>query len=182
MKQTSTAVSPSFPHTQFSQLLFFCLNKKQRAEPQIGTRCGLHNHPPLPAILSSSHPPCGLAKRKQTVGRKGRRPCSSGDSPPPPPCVDSESSQVTASRAFAARRSAKNESVHAPTGSAAGVSRQGMQCSEVAYASAGPSHRHRSQVSLPGPHGEAWPPDHCASARNMQWVCSASSKGSASAL
>lgn len=95
MKQTSTAVSPSFPHTQFSQLLFFCLNKKQRAEPQIGTRCGIYNHPPLPAILSSSHPPCGLAKRKQTVGRKGRRPCPSRDSPPRLPCVDSESSQVT---------------------------------------------------------------------------------------
>lgn len=33
MKQTSAAVFPSFLHTQFFQVLFFCFNRRERTEP-----------------------------------------------------------------------------------------------------------------------------------------------------
>lgn len=45
------------------------------------------SYPLLPATLSSSHPPCGLTKRKQTVGRRGRHPCPNRNSPLPAPSL-----------------------------------------------------------------------------------------------
>lgn len=74
IKQTSTAVFPGFPHTQIFQVLFFCLNRGQRAEllwaPGGDDR----------STLASSHseqlsPTLWSGQEEANVGRWGRSPC-----------------------------------------------------------------------------------------------------------
>lgn len=98
MKPTSTAVFPSFPHTQFFQVLFFCLNRRQRAEP-LWVPGGNDSLPTssLPVVLRSSHPSCGLAKRKQMWG-EGEGPPAPAEAGYCPFPVWTQSSQVTQPR------------------------------------------------------------------------------------